>query len=152
MRIGKKLLMVNRKIPKDNCSERGQSFAELALTLVVLLILIAGIVDLGRAFFTYIALRDAAQEAAVYGSINPADSSGINSRGMAVLTNRIDTSTVSILPTFSGACANGSNTIQVVVQFSNFNITMPFLGTLVGSQNFNITASVTDTILSPMCP
>ena len=97
-------------------------------------------------------LRDAAQEAAVYGSINPTDSSGINSRGMAVLTNRIDTSTVSISPTFSGACANGSNTIQVVVQFSNFNITMPFLGTLVGSQNFNITASVTDTILSPMCP
>lgn len=152
MRTDNELIMVIRKLPKDTSSERGQSFAELALTLVVLLILVAGIVDLGRAFFTYIALRDAAQEAAVYGSINPTDSSGINDRGMAVLTNRMDTSTVSISPTFSGTCANGSNTIQVVVQFSNFNITMPFLGTLVGSQNFNITASVTDTILSPMCP
>lgn len=152
MRTDNELIMVIRKLSKDTSSERGQSFAELALTLVVLLILVAGIVDLGRAFFTYIALRDAAQEAAVYGSINPTDSSGINDRGMAVLTNRMDTSTVSIAPTFSGTCANGSNTIQVVVQFSNFNITMPFLGTLVGSQKFNITASVTDTILSPMCP
>ncbi len=132
--------------------ESGQSFVELALTLVVLLVLIAGIVDLGRAFFTYIALRDAAQEAAIYGAINPTDSSGINSRGMATLTNRVDTSTVSISPTLTGSCANGTNSIQVDVLFSNFSITMPFLGTVMGSQTFNITASVTDTILSPPCP
>ncbi|MBM3144519.1 MAG: pilus assembly protein [Chloroflexi bacterium] len=137
----------------DHHREQGQSLVELAITLVVILILLAGVIDLGRAFFAYMALRDAAQEAALYGSINPTDSPGINNRGMSVLTNRVDTSQVTITPAISGgACGNGVNSISVTVHFSNFAITMPFLGTLVGSQSFDITASVTDTILSPPCP
>ena len=55
----------NHKKPQR---ERGQSLTELALSMVVMLILLAGVADLGRAFFTYIALRDAAQEGALYGS------------------------------------------------------------------------------------
>ncbi len=39
--------------------------------MVILLFLVGGIVDLGRGFFTYMALRDAVQEGALYGSINP---------------------------------------------------------------------------------
>jgi len=46
-----------------NCQEKGQSLVEFAFGLVILMILISGIVDLGRAFFTYMALNDAAQEA-----------------------------------------------------------------------------------------
>ena len=49
--------------------EQGQSLVELSISLVVLLILAAGLVDLGRAFFTYITLRDAAQEGASYASV-----------------------------------------------------------------------------------
>jgi Flp pilus assembly protein TadG len=131
--------------------ERGQSFAEFAISLVVLLILIAGIVDLGRAFFTYIALRDAAQEAAIYGAINPADTTEIQNRGLAVLSNRVDTSSVTITPVVTGTCNNSVNNIEVTVQFNNFTITTPFLGTLVGRQTFDISASVVDTILSPPC-
>jgi len=146
-------------IQKGNCdlmpmrSERGQSLVELAITLVAILILLAGIVDLGRAFFAYMSLRDAAQEAALFGSLNPTDTTGINSRGMSVLTNRVDTSNVTITPVITGgACGNGSNSIEVTVHYANFAITMPFLGTIVGSQSFDITASVTDSILSPPCP
>lgn len=139
-------------IQKSNQNERGQSLVELAITLVVILILLAGIVDLGRAFFAYMSLRDAAQEAALYGSTEPTDTSGINSRGMSVLANRVDTSSVTITPTITGsACGNGSNSITVTVQLSNFAITMPFLGTLVGSQSFDMTATITDTILRPPC-
>lgn len=55
-----------------NPKEQGQSLVELALSLVLLLTLLAGLVDFGRAFFTYVALRDAAQEGAAYASvINP---------------------------------------------------------------------------------
>ena len=53
---------------KSSKSERGQSLTELALSMVLMLILLAGVADLGRAFFTYVALRDAAQEGALYGS------------------------------------------------------------------------------------
>ena len=57
-----------KKKPKDR-NESGQSLMELALSMTVLLILLAGVVDLGRAFFTYIALRDAAQEGASYAAV-----------------------------------------------------------------------------------
>ena len=46
-------------------TERGQSLTEFAISLVFLLTLLAGIVDLGRMFFAYIIIRDAAQEGAV---------------------------------------------------------------------------------------
>lgn len=52
-----------------NPKEQGQSLIELSLSLVMLLILLAGLVDLGRGFFTYITLRDAAQEGASYASV-----------------------------------------------------------------------------------
>ena len=71
--------------------EQGQSLIELAMSLVLLLILIAGLVDLGRAFFTYIALRDAAQEGASYAAVINSDNleSGDVSNYCAAITNRV---------------------------------------------------------------
>lgn len=54
------------RIPEN--LERGQSLTELSITMTLVLILLAGVADIGRAFFTYITLRDAAQEGALYGS------------------------------------------------------------------------------------
>jgi hypothetical protein len=58
--------------------EKGQSLTELSITMTLVLILLAGVADIGRAFFTYISLRDAAQEGALYGSFafSTADPSG----------------------------------------------------------------------------
>jgi Flp pilus assembly protein TadG len=53
----------------SNTNEQGQSLVELAISMTVLLILLAGLVDLGRGFFTFITLRDAAQEGASYASV-----------------------------------------------------------------------------------
>jgi hypothetical protein len=58
---------MSKKI-SSRCSERGQSLSEFSMVLMFILILLAGVADLGRAFFTYISLRDAAQEGALYGS------------------------------------------------------------------------------------
>src|SRR3990172_6907714 len=63
-----------------NNSEQGQSLLEFSISLVVLLVLLAGLADVGRALFTYMSLRDAAQEGALYGSYNPTDSAGIQTR------------------------------------------------------------------------
>ncbi len=51
--------------------ERGQSLVELAISLTVILLLLAGAVDFGMALFSYVMLRDAAQEGALFGSLNP---------------------------------------------------------------------------------
>ena len=135
-------------------SESGQSLVELAFGIVMLLVLLAGIVDLGRAFFSYMALRDAAQEGALYGSLNPTDSAGIEARVRATSQNPInlqDTTNVFVSSTpIGGNCGGNGNGIQVTVSY-NFPISMPFIGTIVGSQSFSLSATVTDTIILPPC-
>lgn len=59
-----------------NPKEQGQAIVELATSLVMLLTLLAGVIDLGRALFTYVALRDAAQEGASYASVLETDALG----------------------------------------------------------------------------
>src|SRR5512135_3673178 len=76
-----------KKVRIFKSSERGQSLVELAAGLLVLLILVMGIIDLGRALFYYTTLRDAAQEGAVYGAINPQDCYGIVARARSPLAN-----------------------------------------------------------------
>lgn len=51
--------------------EEGQSLVELAIMMVVLLTILSGVVDLGRVYFTYLALQHAAGEGATYGSMFP---------------------------------------------------------------------------------
>ncbi|MCC6614096.1 MAG: pilus assembly protein [Anaerolineae bacterium] len=51
--------------------ERGQSLVEVSIGFVILVIIVSGLLDLGRAYFIHIALEDGAGEAALYLSINP---------------------------------------------------------------------------------
>lgn len=55
-----------------NKRERGQSLVEIAISFPVLLIIISGLIDLGRVYYVYIGLEDAAAEGALYLSIDPA--------------------------------------------------------------------------------
>lgn len=147
-----KEIRIQKNKPKSR-SERGQSLVELALTLTILLVLVAGTIDFGRAFFTWVALRDAAQEGALYGSTNPTDSAGIEQRVRDTSYEPVDMtnpSTVAVNITIFGPSCLGSP-IQVEVTYNNFPITMPFLGTVLGTQTLTIHATVTDTILRPTC-
>ncbi len=143
---------------KSSKFENGQSLAEFALTLVAVLILLAGLVDLSRAFFIYMALHDAAQEGAVYGSIDPANVTEIEARVRATAQHPIDLSNlmdVSITVEYPNgntyASVDGSNGIQVTVSYDSFVLTMPFLGSSIGSQTFALNAMAIDTILRPAC-
>jgi Flp pilus assembly protein TadG len=51
--------------------ERGQSLVETAVVLPILLLLLAAIIDFGRAFDAYIILTNAAREGARFGSVKP---------------------------------------------------------------------------------
>src|SRR5512140_1334539 len=51
--------------------ERGQSLVELAISLTVMMLLLSGAVTFGIALFSYVSMRDAAGEGALYGSIRP---------------------------------------------------------------------------------
>jgi Flp pilus assembly protein TadG len=141
--------------PKLQRSERGQSLTELAISFVVLVLLLAVVVDGGRLFFSYIAIREAAEEGAVYGSLNPTDNAGIIQRVRTNSSQPVDlsdTTAVNVVPAVIGtACADGINQMQVTVTYT-FDLTMPFLSAIIGTNQFPLALDSTSTILLPECP
>ena len=139
--------------PNQDRRQKGQSLVEMGISLSVILILLAGMFDLGFALFDYIALRDAVQEGAMYASINPTDVAGILSRIQSSSSAPINLAGDENLEmpeiTITGsACAGGAVTVSLTY---NYRIVMPLLGGILGSQYIPITAVVTDTILQPSC-
>lgn len=144
--------MLGTKNVSEKQGERGQSLVEIAISLTVIMMLVVGVVDFSIAYFTYAALEDAAQEGALYGSINPTDTAGIITRVRSASTNPVDLSDaaeVNVQVNVTGTACEG-NPIQVEVLY-DYPISMPFLGTIIGSQSIPLKATVTDTILTPMC-
>ena len=133
--------------------DRGQSLVELATGLTVVMILLAGIVDLGRALFAKVALLDAAEEGALYGSLQPGDVSGIESRIRDNSDGPIDftdTASVQVTVEYPGSACVG-NLLRVRVDYQ-FLVATPFIGTILGTQTVALSASSESLILSPQCP
>jgi hypothetical protein len=77
-----------------NRKEKAQSMVEFAVSAIVVLLLLVAIADFGRAFFTYLTLRDAAQEGAVYASVCPVHEDGIMTRVRSASNRPVDLSNV----------------------------------------------------------
>ena len=130
--------------------ERGQSLTELAISFLVLVMILAATVDLGRLFFSFIAIREAAEEGALFGSFHPTDSSGIILRvrdSSSTPVDLADTSNVGVVVS-GDSCAPGTVVVTVTDQFK---LTMPLIGVIIGAQTFPISVSATGTILAPEC-
>lgn len=137
-------------------SEKGQSMVELAVGIIVLLVLLAGIIDLGRLLFFYISLRDAAQEGAVYGQIHNESSqtaycAAINQRISEYLNNPAGLAITVTMDNQACASASAANTcsgkeIKINVK-SPFSFAMP----LFGGTTITLMAEITGTILRPPC-
>ena len=67
--------------------QRGANLVEFAVVVPLLLLLLAGIVDLGRAFYGYIVISNATREAARYGTRLPNDTLAIRSKALTEITN-----------------------------------------------------------------
>lgn len=52
-------------------TQQGQSMVEMALMMVILLTILSAVLDLGRGFFSFIAIQNAAGEGALYAALNP---------------------------------------------------------------------------------
>ncbi len=151
-----KNLSFNHNEPTGKRSERGQSLVELAISLTVILILLAGAVDFSIAYFSFSAMQDAAQEGALYGSVNPTDTAGIETRVRNASSNPVDLSdttlvNVDVAVDKAGAVPCEGDEVKVSVVY-DYPLAMPFVGTFIKSQTIRLNASVTDTILQPVCP
>lgn len=114
--------------------EHGASLIEAALVLPFLLLVLAGVADLGRAFHTYITVINASREGARVGVDYPTDVPRI----VAAVQREAATSQIHI-PAENIAIQNHGvgNPIRVTVtvQF------VTFLGGFLGAPHFPVTAS-----------
>ena len=143
--------------------ERGQSFAEFAISLIFLLVLVSAVIDLGWAFYTMIAMRDAAQEAAVYGSMCPNHPDLIMDRlrysaSVPLDMDDIDPANIDVCivdpdnppdscdagPVLSSPALKKGIRVEVMVEHQ---IRTPFLSTFIGTPTYPLRVDVTDTIL-----
>ncbi len=136
-------------------STRGQSIIELAISLALLVWLLSGAVEFGIALFQYVQLRDAAQEGALYGSINPpkdaAAIDAIKNRVLSASSSPIDLKNdpnVVVSVAADKNCEGGALTVTVSYPHKVF---MPFMTRIMGSTRL-LEATVTDTILIPPPP
>jgi hypothetical protein len=124
---------------------------------VILLILLSGVVDLGRVAFYYIAMKDSAQEGASFGSIFPNDCDEIENR---VLAGAVDSSRVSVALRINGSdCGvcptkyTSGQIIEITVSDPAFPLTMPLIGAFIGSQSISLETTIKDNIIRvPECP
>ncbi len=120
-----------RKVPEKR--SQGQTMVEFALILPVLLLVVLGLIEFGRAFFYYTMVSNAAREGTRYGIVQPKDLAGIEDAAKRRLV-LIPTDTVTIAVSYQfceGGCApDGSNIeegrTQVVVDVStDFSMMTP---------------------------
>jgi hypothetical protein len=83
--------------PHRNRRYRGQTLVEFALTLPVLLLLIFGIIEFGRAFQAWITLENAAREAARYTTTGQYDTAKYNINELLPCTPEANTEFVQVL-------------------------------------------------------
>lgn len=145
---------------KKKRNERGQSLVELSVSLVLLLLLLTGLVEFGIAFFQFVQLRDAAQEGALYGSMNPSECTNIENRVKGASNSPVNLNGAGVTIEISidgNPCGNSTyltldcegNGLTVDIYFEH-QIFMPFLARILGESTIPLHASVTDTILSPV--
>ena len=118
--------------------ETGAALVEAALIIPFLLLLVLGVVDLGRGFYDAAAVQEAAQEGVIYASFNPGDPTGAIARAEDAIQS----------PDFTGSVTvTCPATDQVTVTVSHtFSLITPLIGNIVG--DIDLTHSETGRVLS----
>ena len=113
-------------------SQRGQSLVETALVLPILLIILMGIFDFGRAIFAYNAVSNAAREAARVAIVNQNTTGVVDEGKRSAIGLNPDTVDVTFAITGAG-CGTVlvGCTAQVTVDHEWSAIT-PIIGSVVG--------------------
>ena len=85
---------------------RGAAAVELAIVLPVLMVIVVGCVDFGRFLYYYIAVTNAAEEGAAFGSLNPPANYGVSGGTSAGWETAVQNAAVGEAP---GLRMNGSS-------------------------------------------
>jgi Flp pilus assembly protein TadG len=129
-------------------SSRAQALAEFAISLPVLLLIVAITVDFGRVYYFDLSIRDASFAAARYAGMNPFDDAGIkaaavNAAPSGVLATTDVTITNPVVTGCDGSRVSGCP-MKISVSYLFAPIT-PFISSLAGS-GITLSRSQTDIV------
>ncbi len=108
--------------------QSGQGLVEFALVVPVLLLILFGVLDLGRSFHTYISLTNAAREAARYAAVN--NTSATSAQAAQEFGSVSGCVNGSLTFADSGGGRGNPYTVTVTCQFQ---LVTPLIGNVVGA-------------------
>lgn len=122
------------RLKRSSEKSRGQSVVEMALLLPILLLVVIGLIEFGRAFLFYTMISNAAREGARYGMVHPGqDAASIQAIRQAAWSRvvLVPTSTVSVEVTYDqlgegGIIIPGKSRVIVTVQHA-FSMMTPLM-------------------------
>ena len=138
----------------------GQSLVEFAFILPIFLVMVAGAVDLGRMFYSYVTIEGAAREGSFYGASRPEcdvasatcpDPSNVTWRlnqdlsGLQGVTWTIQCKDTGGTARANSACAEGDSYLVGVTY--PFQLVTPILSSIIGT-GFNISTSDSALVLN----
>ncbi len=131
---------------RQRSREEGQSLVELALLLPVLILIFAGVLDLGRAFQAYMTVANAAREGARYAAFHMNDCTELYNNLRPRIENEaagsnidLSSATVVLEPSCSQANYSPGDPVSVRVEY-NFQL---ITGMIFGGDTVLISASTT---------
>lgn len=127
-------------------AEAGQSLLEFAIMVLVLTITLMGILDIGRAYYSLIALQDAAGEGAAYAAIKPTCLTSMQCPDPDNITWRTKNASPSglvnrdrIQVNVNAASLDSGNPITVTATYQHRLLTF-VIGSIVGSDKLELQA------------
>lgn len=138
--------------------QRGQSFAEFAISLAFFLVILIGLFDLGRAYYIHVALEDSVGEASLYLALNHACPRADSGPGCADPNNamyrarnasslQINWDSVTIRPDYLDDPVVG-DMVEVRMEYP-FKLLTPIISTIVGSDGLTLSAEAQQAIIRP---
>ena len=137
-------------------AEHGASVVEMALVMLPLALLVAGAVDIGRAYHSYIIVINAAREGARYGARLPCEAANQAAVKAAIQQAAIDEAagsgvalasgdiTINPDPVSSG-CAAANSPLQVTVRYTLATL----LGRILGFNQMTVRGTTTMMAFGP---
>ena len=123
---------------RKTVDETGAALIEAAIVIPFLLLLVLGVVDLGRAFFDSAAVQEAAQEGVIYAARNPGDPAGAIARAEDTIQSPDFTGSVTV------TCP-ATDQVTVTVSYT-FTLITPLIGNMIG--DIDLTHSEVGRVLS----
>jgi Flp pilus assembly protein TadG len=145
-----KLRVGGGRIVKGTRKERGQGLVEFAIILPILLIILSGVLDLGRLWYAYVAVTDAAAEGATYAAMLPEDVSGVYQRAQEASGGLVNIDPNGVSVEYPPTVASGAPVTVTVIY--TFTLATPFLHAIVPDGRLPLVARANEAILAGQLP